>query len=531
MKKLIALGLAVPMAFLMACSSDDHSVSAPDDDATVSSSSEFTEEDLDKLLAGSSSSEKTSGDKSSSSVKTSEDKSSSSVKESSADSKSSSSVKESSADSKSSSSEKTSEDKSSSSVTAAKSCDDVLDETGKMALDLVNDKSAKLFETFADKDMDAARALAAEVKPMYKKILDKYPEACGAQVGYAFATIGDLGNSKELRLIWDDYYNDSFRKGVSDVSEFVDIVTRLSGEKSFTQRVQDALTAEVLPAVDSSIKLLQNVVAHKDYALRINDGETVREMDMSEFGLALGGLFAVKAAVAIATSMNLEVSYEGGYSWMNHVEDLRLNDEPLSRSQTKSVKAIVSLIGAKGTFTTIIKGKEDLWKSVPDLIDSAITEARASFLYSLDEVDKKGSQEFDIYVVGDGYDADISEDDVEEIIDALETALEVTRGPYEVKIQGEKLVFDARKYFENTKGIEAFLPYYEFTDESDFSTFHFTDADGNKTADLLDFVDSGRDFVKDAEGKVVFRDPTFGGVFPEFTTQQKLWDFLKAIDD
>ena len=518
MKKLIALGLAVPMALLMACSSDEHSTTAPDDD-NLSSSSEFTEEDLDKLLGISSSSVKDSDAKSSSSEKKAEGKSSSSEKAS--EDKSSSSEKVTSSDSKSSSSV----------VEVAKSCDDVLDETGMLAIELVHAKSAKLFDTFADEDMDGARALAAEVKPMYKKILDKYPKACGAQVGYAFASIGDLGNNENLRLIWDDYYG-SFRHGVSDVSEFVDIVTALSSEeKSFTKKVQDALTEEVLPALDSSIALMQNVMAQKNYTLRISDGSTIRELDNSEFGLALGGLFAAKAAVAIATSMDLEVSYDGGYSWMNHVEDLRVNDEPLTRAQTKSVKAIVSLLGAKGTFTTVIKGKEDLWKSVPSLIDSAITEARASFLYSLDEVDKKGSQEYDVYVVGDGYNADISVDDVDEIIDALDTALKVARGPYEVKIQGEKLVFDARKYFENTKGIEAFLPYYEFADESDFSTFHFTDADGNKTADLLDFVDSGRDFIKDAEGKVVFPDPTFGGVFPEFTTQQKLWDFLKAIDD
>lgn len=507
MKKLLTLGLAVPMAVLMACSSDDHSSTAPEDDDQISSSS-FTEEDLDKLLGNSSSSAKVTSS-------SSEKLSSGDKPTSSSSGKSSSSVK----------------DESSSSTIVVESCDDVLDETGKMALDLVHSKSAKLFEMFADGDMEAAKALAKEVKPMYKKILDKYPGACGAQVGYAFATVGDLGNNENLKIIWDDYYG-SFRHGVNDVGEFVDIVTKLSkGKKSFTQRVQFALTDEVLPALDSSIVYLQNVLENEDYALQLNDAGTMRELDKSEFGLALGGLFAAKAAVAIATSMNLEMAYNGSYSWMNNVEDLRLNDEKMSKSQTEAVKALVSLLGAKGTFTTVIKGKETLWKSVPALIDSAITESRGSFQYSIDESKVEGSQEFDLYVVGDGYDADLSVDEVQDMIDALDTALKVVRGPYEVEIRGTKLVFDARKYFENTDGIEAFLPYYVFEDESDFSTFYFTDAKGKKTKSLLDFVDGDLSVLDDGDGVIVFKDPTFGGVFPNFKKQSDVWEFLNAISE
>ena len=102
----------------------------------------------------------------------------------------------------------------------------------------------------------------------------------------------------------------------------------------------------------------------------------------------------------------------------------------------------------------------------------------------------------------------VSIDDIQEILDGLDTALKVTRGTYEVKYRGQTIKIDARKYFENVDGIEKFLPYYEF-DGSDLASFNFTDKSGKKTASLLDFMDGTLSFLDDGEEYIVFRDPSF----------------------
>ena len=108
--------------------------------------------------------------------------------------------------------------------------------------------------------------------------------------------------------------------------------------------------------------------------------------------------------------------------------------------------------------------------------------------------------------------------------------MKVTRGTYEVKYRGQTIKIDARKYFENVAGIEAYLPYYTF-DGSDLATFYFTDKSGKKTASLLDFMDGTLSFLDDGEDYIVFGDPSFGGIFPEFKTQADIWSAVRGADD
>lgn len=64
----------------------------------------------------------------------------------------------------------------------------------------------------------------------------------------------------------------------------------------------------------------------------------------------------------------------------------------------------------------------------------------------------------------------------------------------------------------------------------DLRPFYFTDAQGNKTMEVEEF--SQAIFGSHAEtltGKIVFRDPTFGGVFPDLTNGN-IWYTLDALD-
>lgn len=516
-KKIILVGAALSLAIFSACSSDDHSSTSPEDD-TLSSSSSLTLDDIDKLLGSSSSTGKDN-------PASSDNKSSSSV------SKTSSSSGEKTT---SSSSEKTVE--SSSAVVIdddgfkRAACDIQSDEGTLLALDLINEKSIKMFEAFAENDMEEAKSLSAEVKPMYKKVLDKDAKNCNAQLGYAIASIVNLANNPTLRELYNDYkYWYDYR--VESVAEFTEMLADLSKNKSFTKIAQEALDNEVAPMVDSAITFMQNIMAQGDYVLNIRDGEYIRELDNSEFGVALGGLFATKAAIIMATSMNLEIDENGHYDWINGLNGLKIGDGEPTDDQKSAIKQMEKIMGMNGLFMTIYDAKKDAWKSVPNLIDSAITEARVAFQYSLDESKKKGTQENDLYVVANGADADVSVDDIQEIIDGLDTALKVTRGQYEVDINGHAVVIDARKFFSNVDGLKAYLPYYKF-DGEDLSTFVFLDEKGKQeTVFLLDFVDGDLSFPGDAEGNVFFKDPTFGGIFPKFKTSQDVWDILKDGDD
>ena len=86
---------------------------------------------------------------------------------------------------------------------------------------------------------------------------------------------------------------------------------------------------------------------------------------------------------------------------------------------------------------------------------------------------------------------------------------------------------NARKYFENDKGTEPFLPYYKFNG-SDLTTFKFTNKAGSETATLISFLDGTRSFPDDGEGVIIFKDPTFGGIFPDFE-QKDVWELIDKL--
>ena len=471
MKKIWILGISLSLAMLSACSSDSHSPSGPE---SGNSSSSISMSDIDNILNGSSSAGTV-----------------------------------------------VDEDGFKRSTCDIQSGENVLE-----ALDKVNRKSIRMYEAFSKKNMEDVKALSAEIKPMYKKILDKDPKNCNAQLGYAMASIVNLVNNETLRGLYDDY-EAWYNYGIESLEDFTNMITALSKKKSFTKTAQSALEKEILPTVDSAITYMQYIMAQGDYVLNIWDGDYIRELDNSEFGLALGGLFATKAAITIATSMNLEIDDNGSYAWINNLDGLSVGREEPSAKQQKALVKIVNLIGLNGTFTTIYTDKKKAWNSVPNLVDSALTQVRGAFQYSLNET--RSSQENDIYVVGKGADADISTRDIKDVIANLDKGLEATRGAYEVEFEGKTFKVNARKYFENVEGIQKFLPYYKF-DGSDLETFYFTDKSGNNTESLMSFLDGTLSFPDDGEGVIIFRDPTFGGVFPEFK-QKDVWELIDKLKD
>ena len=529
-KRLLSIASLSFLLVLGACSDDKHSPTKPIDVSAMSSS--FTLDDLDELLGNSSSSSVVGGKTSltSSSVAGGKTAQTSSSGKNGKVSSSSSKDNKTPGESKSSSSSSVSKPKNNDSERYA-DCDLAMDDRGLLALTAVNKKAADLFESLADLDMEDMEDRATELKPMYQRIIDKYPNSCGAKLGYAVTSVVDLVNNETLSSLASDY-KQWFMGDLASIDDFVQMAEDLSSDnRTFTKNAQKALLEEVLPTIDTSIAYLQYVLAQDDYFMRIENVDFVRELDKSEFGVVLGGLFATKALISVVTSLNLEIDNDGDYSWMNDLELLSsaFDEDKLDEDQTAVVEIIEKLVGLNGSFMKIDSKMKSTWKSVPSLLDSALSEVKAAFEYSLAEASKPGSQVNDLYVVGRGADADISKGDVQEIIDKIDDALDVVRGSLTVSINGEELTCVFRKYFEQDGGFDMFLPYYTFTDKSDLNTFYFTDKNGEKTVSLSKFIDKDLVLPDDGPNNIIFPDPTFGGIFPQFKTQQDLWDFIDAI--
>ena len=71
------------------------------------------------------------------------------------------------------------------------------------------------------------------------------------------------------------------------------------------------------------------------------------------------------------------------------------------------------------------------------------------------------------------------------------------------------------------------MEYAQYADIKYASPAYFTDSVGNKTIDFLD-VDDYADDISALKTKIIFRDPTFGGVFPELT-QANIWAKIKSL--
>jgi len=417
-----------------------------------------------------------------------------------------------------------------------------MDNTELQALDATNSKAFDMFKALTKKDLDGVKDLSAEVKPMYAKILKKYPNSCGAQLGYAVANLFDLSNNSAIETYVDQIreandetvrYDDELR-----VAKFLNVFTAKVGE-NISVHTQNIIAREILPSLDTSIAYMQNIMAQDDYTLEFMADGKKRQLDKSEFGPALGTMFGTKALLTMVVSMNLNFDDNGSYDWFANMEHVALTDVGTHNAkQTAAIKFLNELLGKKGVFSAINKGWEAQWKSIPALIDSALRETRVGLKYSIKESTEEGSQDYDIYVVGDGADADVNTKDLQDFISAIDVILnEVLDGPYlfvgtdfdkDFDIQ---VTVDIRKLFENTDGYEPFLPYYKFKDPSDFGTLYFTNAAGDSTASIREYQDMSQTFTQETlYNKMFFPDPTFGGLFPKLKTQKDVWDLLIALD-
>lgn len=359
-------------------------------------------------------------------------------------------------------------------------CAIVSDSEVQAELNEATNSSIGIFQALANGDFEGAKEVSAYTKSTFKTILTENPKNCGAQLGYAVTIISDLVNNKDVN----DLYNrvtseepstllnvdpESYSKILMKTS----VLAKSSEQPLITDQVQSAIATGVLPAVDSAIILLRNITNTEDFSFTFTvEGKTI-ELDKGEFAPALGVLHFAKAYLIAAASINIDASKDKSYQWALTLSDLNSSDfENLSTEQRAALDHVTGLLSSKSPFTTVRNGWESSWKSIPALLDTAISNVQEGLEYGIEEYnDPKNSQENDLYVVGLDEEADVSPQDLQEAIENMEMIKGFLRGPIEIDINDSlSITVNISKFFTITDGFQDFLPYYKLTDYSTWMT-------------------------------------------------------------
>jgi hypothetical protein len=359
-------------------------------------------------------------------------------------------------------------------------CADISDSEVQAELDEATNSSIGIFQALASGDFDSAKVVSAKTKSTFKTILTDNPKNCGAQLGYAVTIISDLVNNKDVNDLYNRVTNEEPStllnvdpESYSKILMKTSVLAKSSEQPLITDQVQSAIARGVLPAIDSAIVLLRNIANTEGFSFTFTvEGRTV-ELDKGEIAPALGVLYFAKAYLIAAASINIDASKDKSYQWALTLSDMNSSDfENLSTEQRAALDHVTGLLSSNSPFTTVRDGWESSWKSIPALLDTAISNVQEGLEYGIEEYnDPKNSQENDLYVVGLDEEADVSPQDLQEAIDSMESIKGYLRGPVEIDITDSlSITVNISKFFTITDGFQDFLPYYKLTDYSTWMT-------------------------------------------------------------
>lgn len=467
------------------------------------------------------------------------------------------------------------------------SCSDVSDPWADSLVAAATTAAQTSFEqmgdALADGDMSQVRASTpTSSDAMLQQVLAKYPGHCGAQFAKATVTLSNIVNSDELDTLvqlmndleaqnsGDEDYADEYDDAI-DISASLfklkaeDVPAALfKGSASLKQsdpvtitRIQNVVESTVMPILDTTMTYLQNAKDYNNFAFQFSRNGRTYEIDKGEIGPALASLKVLKSYLVFFLAHQMEVAQGGTYDWvetMGTIDDL----DKMTAAQTAAMDHLVSLFNSNSAFSTIKPEWRTAYAGIPGLLESAITDVQDGLRYGIEE-SKTGllTQSNDIYVVGTGTDADVNPADLQDAIDKMERARKYLQGPVTVTYNKGKnsLTFDVPKFFSIVNGYQDLLPYHKInayntwddivatemdtmgtyvytSNERTRGPFYFTDASGKATfgedlsGELNDLVDSKG--IAALSTKIIFPDPTFGGIFPGMTNA-KLWETLASF--
>ena len=359
-------------------------------------------------------------------------------------------------------------------------CADISDAEAQASLEEATTNSVSILEALASSNFDSAKVVSASTKAQFAQILAKYPSNCGAQLGYAVTIIADLVNNQQINNLYNTATGDNPTsllnidpESYSKILMKTNALAKSSDQALVTEQVQSIIATGILPAVDSAIILLRNIVNTEGFAFTFTvNGRTV-ELDNGELAPALGVLQYAKAYLTAIASINMDASLDNSYNWALTLASMETSDfDSLSTDQRAAFDHVTGLLSANSPFTTVRSEWKENWTKIPSLLDSAISDVQVGLKYGIEEFnDPDNTQANDVYVVGTDENADVSPANLELAIDSLETIKTYLRGPVKIAITDSiSITVNLSKYFTITDGFQDFLPYYKLTDYSTWLT-------------------------------------------------------------
>lgn len=355
-------------------------------------------------------------------------------------------------------------------------CNSDVDAASGIKLNAAKEDLVEFFQELMDGNLDNAQYISRNLKATYGQALSSNPGNCEAQLGYALSSIADLVNDSKLNALVDtlegrgmvelNSNGNLYRISNDDASKVIvgTGVLAKSSSGSVISDVQDAIAGRLLPVTDSAITYLTNVVRSGNVTVQYTDENRTYELDNGEFAPALGALYLLRAIMVTVASYDLEVSQNGSYAWVDSLTNLNLSNYKTN----PGVKHALSLLDRNNPFGTVKSDWVNTYKNIPSMLDSAISYVQLGLQYGIDEAaNGMATQMNDIYVVGDGEDADVSVADMKRAIDSLEHYKGYLYQDKEFSIGGKTVVMNLGKVF-NITNIKQYWPYYKLVDPADW---------------------------------------------------------------
>lgn len=345
------------------------------------------------------------------------------------------------------------------------SCEAVTDPGAVQQLESAKANIVDILRNLNSGDFHTAQVFSAQTKATFKAVLDKYPNSCEAQLGYALGIVADLVNNNEIKAFIDTVSNKQDLLDM-DVNDFNRIFVTTDG-KLLTSMAQSAM-AQAIPSLDSAIIYMRSVVNNKDFTCNYTYEDRTFELDRGEFAPALGALFVAKSVLTFGASLNIDFSNNGKYDWLNDLYNDNYGDE----IKNSTAKQVIALMDKGSSFSTVYGNWKSNYRDIPNLLDSAISYVELGLLYGIEEsATGIATQINDPYVVGDDEMSDVSAADFQKAIDSLEYYRGALRTGVEITLPaGSKVTVNVAKFFEITDGFQDYLPYHKFNNAETWNT-------------------------------------------------------------
>ncbi|MCF0216236.1 MAG: hypothetical protein HUK21_07155 [Fibrobacteraceae bacterium] len=358
------------------------------------------------------------------------------------------------------------------------------DAATEAAIQNATDDVISTFQAIADGDFKQAQKVSPATKATFKSVINQHPDHCGAQLGYAVSIVSDLVNNASVKELIDrlsedddDEYDeyDEYSKVMNlQPSEMPTLLYKTSAlakdanQKVLTDQIQQA-AASAIASIDTAIVYMRNVSSVESFSFDFNYDDRRISLDKGEFAPALGALHLAKAFLIAVASVNIKLDENGSYDWIE-LADVGLGaGETMSAEQIKANQKMIDLYSASSPFTTVYSEWQPYWKTIPSLLDSAVRNVEEGLKYSIAEASIPGSQDYDLYIVGDGEEADVSTKDMQKALDTLEHFRKAILNTAEINIRGVKFKVNLSNFFGITDGFQDYIPYIKFRDVATWS--------------------------------------------------------------